>query len=101
MHGNFSGRQAEDQPSASYVDVGESEHVLEKCAVFLRARAVDNRVGSGDHGSSPRVAMLPQDRLGRWGGCLLDGGFGSCPPMPAQRPVTLCLLNECDDANDP
>jgi hypothetical protein len=39
--------QREDQPSRSYIDMWEAEHISKKCAIGISIRAVDDHVRSG------------------------------------------------------
>src|SRR5437870_10108777 len=48
MHGDLSGRQREDQPAASDIDVPILQDVAEELAVRLRVLAVDDGVGADD-----------------------------------------------------
>src|SRR5438132_11290734 len=48
MHGDLSGRQREDQPAASDIDVPVFQDVAEERAVRLRVLAVDDGVGADD-----------------------------------------------------
>src|SRR5947209_6698722 len=48
MHGDLSGRQCEDQPAASDIDVPILQDVAEELAIRLRVLAVDDGVGADD-----------------------------------------------------
>lgn len=54
MEGSFGRRQSKDQPAVSGVDCGKLENVAEKGAISLGILAVNNHVGTGDHGH-PRI----------------------------------------------
>src|SRR5262249_46123072 len=49
MHGHFCWRQSEDQPTASNINIGKTQHVPQKCAVRLGIGAVNDRVGARNH----------------------------------------------------
>jgi hypothetical protein len=48
MDRDFGRRQAEDQPAAADIYVGEFEHVAEESPIRLRILTVDDDVGAGD-----------------------------------------------------
>src|SRR5438128_10415973 len=48
MHGDLSGRQREDQPAASDIDVPILQGIAEELAARLRVLAVDDGVGADD-----------------------------------------------------
>lgn len=62
MHGHFRRQQTKDQPTAADIDVWQTDHIAEKCAVGFRIVAVDDRVSANDQtkGDRPRLPPLPR-----------------------------------------
>ena len=58
VHGHLAGREREDQPSLSSVDVIEAQHIAQKGAVLLGVLAVDEEMRSDDHESVSKVGSL-------------------------------------------
>jgi hypothetical protein len=59
MYGQLGGRQGKDQPAMPGIDVRILEHIAEEGSVCLSVGAVENDVGSTDHGPTlfrPRSA---------------------------------------------
>jgi hypothetical protein len=62
VHRHLARRQAEDEPAAAGVDSGEAEHVAKECAIRVRIPAVDDRVGSRQHGDLLIVSWYGERR---------------------------------------
>jgi len=50
MQGDFRRRQSKNQPAVTGIDGREPEHLVEKRPIGFSVGAVDDDVGTGDHG---------------------------------------------------
>jgi hypothetical protein len=62
VHGHLARRQAEDQPALAHVHAGEPEHLAQESAIGVRVRAVEDGMGTDDHGAPPSRARSAASR---------------------------------------
>src|SRR5436190_12994089 len=62
MHGDFSGRQSEDQPPTARIDVWQFQDVSQESTIGVRVCTVDNRMSTNNHECRPFLLVVSRMR---------------------------------------